>query len=104
MRTSETSARAPAATNNPRRKTKSARSVGETIGVFSGREPRTDLNVSAEDAVRLLVGMIRRTDHRTDRGMRETQAVGFALEQGKGIWMDVAQHRQGRRARPQGLA
>src|SRR6266700_2782936 len=99
MRTSETSARAPAATNNPRKKTTRGRSVAETIGVFFRRDPRTGLYVGAEDAVRLLVGMIRRADHRTDRSMREPQAIGFALEQGKGIGMDIAQHRQVRSAR-----
>jgi hypothetical protein len=36
MRTSETSARAPMATNNPRKKTTKARRVDETIGIFFG--------------------------------------------------------------------
>ena len=58
----------------------------------------------AEDAVRLQVGMIRRAHHRTDRGVREAQAIRFPLERSKGVGMDVAQHRQMRSARLQILA
>ena len=54
--------------------------------------------------MRLLVGMIRRADHRADRGVRETQAIGFPLEQGKPVGMHVAQHWQMRGARLQILA
>src|ERR1039457_5773636 len=110
MRTSETSARALLKANKPKAIATTAHparlDVQKTIGISRNATPISDAALSpiAADTVRLLVGVVRRSHHRADRGMREAKAIGFPLERRKSIGMHVTQHRQMRRARLQILA
>src|SRR5450755_1197050 len=110
MRTSETSARTLPTASNPKAIATIARSVrvGSKKGmtIYRNPTPTSDaaLNPIAEDTVRLLVGVVRRSHHRPHRGMREAKAISFPLEHRKTVRVHIAQHRQMRCARLEILA